>query len=102
MKRIALLALSLMVSSLALAEGTESEKTAQPKSGDIVVNFNIPGTETLTNILPISQIGQAAYSVQEATVAPALKSVGIQNFYVWVGVNNQYIPIDPMRFTQTK
>lgn len=99
--KLGALAAMLMIGSAALAQ-TSDTKPGAAKSGDVVVNVNVPILQSTTNALPINQVGQTAYTTQESTLGKTQSSAGIQYYYIWVGVNGQYVPVDPMRFTETR
>ncbi|MER3481907.1 MAG: hypothetical protein C4332_00785 [Meiothermus sp.] len=97
-----LLVSALGLGGAALAQKTDSgdSKPGQAKSGDVVVNVNVPAVGGITQALPINPLGQAAHSAQEKILTPVSSATGTQRYYVWVGVGGQYVPVDPMRVTK--
>lgn len=99
-----LAALALGSAAMAGKEGPGKSKDTpgQAKSGDVVVNVDGPVAKTAAKTLPIKEVGQVAYNVQESTLGPVGQATDTERYYVWVGVGGEYVPVDPMRVTETE
>jgi hypothetical protein len=99
-----LVALALGSAAMAGKDGSGKPKDTpgQAKSGDVVVNVDGPAARGAAKTLPIKEAGQVAYDAQESTLGPVGQATGTERYYVWVGVGGEYVPVDPMRVTETE
>lgn len=54
----------------------------------------------LAGLLPISEVGDLAYDVQEGVhdAVTDVTGVEIDHSYIWIGVGGEEIPLDPFEF----